>query len=699
MKKLLLIILGISISLFGFTQKKIDRSKAPKPGPAPTITINDPAIFKLENGITILVVEDHKLPRVAATLSIDKGPVVEGIKAGVNKLMGQMLGEGTKNTPKDQFDERIDFMGANVSFNASGGYASSLSRYFDSTFKLMAEAIKDPAFESESLEKLKSMAITDLKSKDKNASAISERVVSALNFGKSSAQGEFETEESIQGITVADINNAYREGITPSRCYITFVGDINADSAKLMTERAFGSWQGVRLGIPEAANADTLITAEIDFIDVPSAVQGEIFVGNLIKNPLSNPEYHALMIANQILGGGAESKLFMNLREKHGFTYGSYSKVGNSRFQSLFSANAQVRNEKADSAVMEILHEIENMRNGNITEEELQNAKAKYNGSIALAMENPENTALYASNILINNLPKDFYKIFLQKINAVTLEDVQRVSRTYFALDNCRIILVGSGSKILPNLSKLKLPIRKYDRFANPIIDKTSQSNDPKEQFNSKSVITAASVILVYLKAIGGRPELRKLNTLKSTFTINMMGINLSGTDIKMAPNKRYTQIKMGDSLMMESIFDGTKGRRSQMGQANEIDQNEIKENLDNKGIIPQLFYLTSDYKIDYMGTERLDDQPVHKLKITKPSGKIAYEYYSVKSGFLMRDETTTSEDNSEVNVYIDFGNYKPVGNLVLPYEITQVANDQQIIMKVNQIKINEDVTEDNFKY
>jgi predicted Zn-dependent peptidase len=345
--------------------------------------------------------------------------------------MGQMLSEGTTKTPKDKFDETIDEMGANVGFSAGGGYASSLTRYFNKTFMMMAEAIQNPAFPAASFEKIRSQKLTGLKSSEKSASAISGRVVRALAYGKTSAQGEFETEETIKGLTIDDIKTAYQDNITPSRCYLTFVGDITPADAKALSIKAFGLWKGKKIELASIPNVENPASTEINFIDLPTAVQGEITVGNLINNPLSNPDYHALAIANQILGGGAESKLFMNLREKHGFTYGSYARVGNGRFQAQFTGSAQVRSEKADSAVAEMINEINNMRDGKISDDELKNAKAKYNGSFALGMEDPEKTAQYATNILINNLPKDYYRTFLQKINAVTVQDVQRVSRKY----------------------------------------------------------------------------------------------------------------------------------------------------------------------------------------------------------------------------------------------------------------------------
>ena len=697
MYKILFLFLGATLTINGFSQEKIDRSKQPKAGPAPTITIKDPVIYTLPNGITILVVENHKLPKVNATLSIDRGPIVEGKKAGVNGMMGGMLGEGTTKTSKAKFDEAIDEMGANVSLFETGGFASALSRYFDKAFMMMAEAIQSPAFPQESFDKLKTQKLTGLKSNEKSAAMISARVVGALSYGKNSAQGEFETEESIKALTLADVKKAYQDNISPSRAYLTFVGDITPEAAKALAIKAFGNWKGVKLSLQEMPNVDNVKGTEIDFIDLPTAVQGEIKVSNLINNPLSNPDYHALAIANQILGGGAESKLFMNLREKHGFTYGSYSNVGNGRFQTQFSSSAQVRSEKADSAVAEILNEINNMREGKITAEELNNAKAKYNGSFALGMEDPERTASYASNILINNLPKDYYRTFLQKINAVTVEDVQRVSKKYFEKNNSRIVIVGNSSKILPNLSRLGFPIKKYDKYANPVVEKATEMNI-KETEKTTEAVSAASIIASFLKAIGGKEEAMKLNTLKSSFTMEIQGMSLKGTDLKMAPNKNRTEVKMGETTVMEKMFDGTKGYQVQGGKKEEMDEKEIKEAQDEKALIPQLFYVSNEYQTSYLGTGKVGEEDDYKLKVTAPSGKVAVEYYSIKSGLLLRDETTMENQGNEVVISADYSNYKKVGNVLLPFTTVRAFGEQEMTFTLDEVKANEGVTEADFK-
>lgn len=469
MKKIFLFASIVAICTQAALAQKLDRSIKPKPGPAPIITLADPVIFKLANGITVLVVENHKLPKVAASYSIDAGPITEGAKAGTIGLLSGMLNEGTHTKTKIQFDEAVDQMGAAVGASAGGGQASALTRYFPDAFLLMADALRNPSFPAGSFEKLKSQAITGLKSNERSAKAISARVVNALSYGLNHPYGEFETEQSINSITLDDVKAAYKKYVSPSRGYLTFVGDIKPEAAKALAIKAFGDWKGTVLTFPTLTKVDNPVKTEVDVVDVPEAAQSEITVSNLISLPLSSPDYHAVLLANEILGGGADAKLFRNLREKHGFTYGAYSKTGSGRLQSSFSASASVRNEKADSAVVEFLNEINVMRTEKVSPEVLQNAKNLYNGSFALGLENPGRSAGFASSILLNNLPKDFYRSYLQKINAVTADDILRVSKKYFNHDNTRVVIVGKTAQFLPGLRKAGFPVKQFDNYARPV--------------------------------------------------------------------------------------------------------------------------------------------------------------------------------------------------------------------------------------
>jgi zinc protease len=677
-------------------QIKIDRTKKPAAGAAPVISIKDPVTFVMPNGMTVLVVENHKLPKVSASLNIDAGPIIEGKKAGVMQLMGQMLEEGTQSKPKANFDEAVDLLGANLGMSSNGGFVSSLTRHFDKAFSLFTDALKNPAFPQESFDKLKTQTITGIKTTEKSASAISARVVSALSYGKQSAQGEFITEESIKALVLNDVKEAYKKYITPSRSYLTFVGDITPAAAKALVLKALGTWSGTKLPVPAAPLAENVTSTEINFVDVPTAVQGEISVSNLISNTLNNPDYHALLLANQILGGGAESKLFMNLRETHGFTYGSYSRVGNGRFQAQFRASAAVRSDKADSAVAEIINEIKNMRDGKMTEEELNSAKAKYNGSFALGMEDPANTATYASNILINGLQKDYYKTFLQKINRVTMADVQRVAQKYFSDKNARIVMVGNAAKILPNITRFGYPVKMYDKYANPVADKPK--TDVNETAKTSDGVSAYSVIENYLKAIGGKEEVKKINSVKTTFSTDIMGRSMDGTEMKMNPSLRYSNIKMGAMTVFESSFDGTKGYMGQMGQKKDLTPEEAKDFLDEKGVIPQLYYNGADYKTEYIGTGKVGDQDAYKLKVIKPSGKLSVEYYSVKTDLLLKEEATEKQNGQDVSTSVEYSDYRKIGNVLFAFGVNRNIGEMNIDMKVKEMKVNEGVSATDFK-
>ncbi|MEO6546812.1 MAG: insulinase family protein [Ferruginibacter sp.] len=698
MKKIAIVALSFVLLQNGFAQIKVDRSKKPAAGPAPVIAIKDPVIYTMPNGMTVLVVENHKLPKVTASLSIDAGPILEGKKAGLVGLMGEMLGEGTTSMSKDKFDEAVDLIGAQVNLYASGGTASALTRYFEKAFNLMADGLKNPSFPAASFDKLKSITITGLKSNEKSATAIAARVNQALNFGKNTALGEFTTEETVKGLTLDDIKQAYKEYITPSRSYLTFVGDITPAQAKALATKSFGNWSGKKLTLPSIALVQNPAKSEIDFVDVPTAVQGELNVGNIVNNPMNNKDYHALLVANQILGGGAESKLFTNLREKHGFTYGSYSKIGSGRFQSLFNANAAVRTDKVDSAAAEIFSEILNMRDGKITKEELENAKAKYNGNFALSMEDPARTATYATNILINNLPKDFYRTYLQKINAVTVADIQRVANQYLNESNARIVIVGNGDKILPKLMRLGYPIKKYDRYANPVIDEPADKKI-NETAKTTDKISAAEIVNSYLTAIGGRNEVQKINTVSSVIGLDMMGRSFEGVEKKMNPNRQITELKMGTMTVMKAMFDGKSGYQQQGPQKKDLSEKEVKDAMDDKGIIPQLFYITStDYKTDYLGTGKIDYEDTYRLKVVMPSGRTSIQEYGAKSGLLLKEETTTMQGDAEIPVSIEYKGYKKFGGIMFPTEVTRNMGGQEIPFKYKDIKINEGVTEADFK-
>lgn len=675
----------------------VDRTHAPKAGPAPVIKIKDPVVYKLPNGIVVLVVEDHKVAKINAGYSIDMGPVTEGSKAGVMELMGGMLNEGTTQRSKAQFDEAVDRIGANVSLSSGGGGVSALTRYFDSAFLLMAEGLQHPAFTQASFDKLKQQKISAMQLSEKNAKAIAARVTSALLYGTSNPKGEFETAETVNALTLNDVDAAYKKYITPARGYLTFVGDIKPEDAKAIAEKAFGSWKGNNLQLEKITPAVNVAKTEIDLIDVPSAVQSEIKVVNLVTLPLSSPDYFAALLANEILGGGATGYLFLNLREKHGFTYGAYSSVGSGRFQTSFTAAASVRNAKTDSAVTEFLHDINRIRTEKITQQALKQVKAVYNGSFALGLEDPSRISDFASNIILNNLPKDFYRTYLQKLNAVTVADVQRVALKYFNYTNTRIVVTGKAADIEAGLRKLPYPVKLYDAYAKPVTAAPAGKHPASANTDGKTVITN------YLQAIGGVDAAKSVKTLSSTGSISMQGAQLVYMQKKMAPNKLIQTLTMGGQAVMKKLFDGTTGYQVQGPGKQELPAEDLIDLKAETSLFDQVDYLSNPaIKLDWQGIVKVGTEDANKVLVTLVSGKTTTEFYSLKTNLLLKIDQTETANGQTMNNSIEFADYKKVGGVLLPFKetitITAGEQTQSFDIVCSDIKVNDGVTEADFK-
>jgi predicted Zn-dependent peptidase len=587
-------------------------------------------------------------------------------------------------------------MGANVSLSSGGADVSALTRYFTTAFGLMGQALKEPAFTQESFDKLKTQTISGLKSNAKSAPAIAGRVVKALTFGKTHPQGEFETEQTIQALTLQDVKDAYANYITPSRSYLTIVGDITPVAAKALVTRVLGSWTGKALTLPKLPIVPPPAKTEIDVVNLPSAVQSEIHVVNLVELKKADPDVFPALIAVYILGGGAESRLFMNLREKHGFTYGAYASMGSGRFQSTFNASASVRNAKADSSVTEFLKEIKRIRTEKVSAEELANAKALYNGNFALSLEDPALTATFASNILINNLPADYYKTYLQKVNAVTADDVQRVAQKYFNYDNTRIIVVGNTAQMLDGLKKTGYPIHLYDAFANPVTEDTKiGANVP--------AVKGTDVIKDYINAIGGADEVKKVTTYAANMSMAMQGMTLSVTEKQMAPNKEMMAMAMGPNVVFKNVFDGATGYQMQGGAKKDMSADDIAKKKAQTSLTEQLDYLTNPaFKLVVKGIQKVNDADAYQIEVTGPGGKVSNEYYDAKTHLLVRNEVTTTVGTASSTQTIDMSDYRKVGAVLFPYKqvltVSAGGQEQVFTMLVTDIKLNEGVTADDFK-
>ncbi len=676
---LMVLLLSISITA------QIDRSKQPEPGPAPTINLEVPGEFELRNGMKVLVVENHKLPRVSYTLRIDNPPIVEGDKAGVSEILGAMLGNGTTTISKDNFNEEIDFLGARLSFGPQNAFASSLSKYSSRVLELMADAAMNPLLTEEEFQKEKEKLIENLKSGEKSVDQVAGRVGSALSYGTHHPRGEFISEETINNVTLDNIRAFYQKYFNPNKAYLVVVGDVDIKAIQKQVKKQFGKWKksiDVAVNIP-VPNANAQYT-QINFVDMPNAVQSNISITNNVDLKMKDPDYHSVLIANKILGGGFSSYLNMNLREEHGYTYGARSRVGTSRYNAArFTAGASVRNAVTDSAVVEALKEIKRIKTEDVAFNDLKNAKAKYVGDFVLALERPQTIANYALNIKLNNLPEDFYTKYLANINAVTKEDVKRVANKYFKTDNAKVIVVGKGADVLENLEKTGIPIKYFDTYANAT---------EKPDYNSAipEGVTVKSVMENYLKAVGIKSKAANVSSIMTQYeaTTPMGAVML---EEKRLDGKTAQGVYMGGNRMMSMIMTNDKATANKQPLPENM-ANDIKPNA---GLFMELNLVDSP-KAKLAGIESVNGSDAYVIEV---SGEVVsfVLYYDVETGLKVKEVQNTSMNGQTQSQDAILTDYKDYDGLKFPETREATMMGQSVTFKLKEVKINEGVTDADF--
>ncbi|MFC6267280.1 M16 family metallopeptidase [Frigoriflavimonas asaccharolytica] len=663
--------------------QKIDINKMPTAGPTPVINIAQPKTFTLSNGMQVMVVENHKLPRVTASISMDRPPYYEGSIVGVSDIMSDQLGNGTTTMSKEKFNARVDYLGASLNLSSGGAGANTLSKYFPEILSMMADGMINPLWSAEEVENSKNRTIESLKSEEKSADAIAGNVSSALIYGKNSAMGEFQTEESVKKITLADVKNIYNKYYGPDNAYMVIVGDVKFDQVKSMVEKAFNGWKKTNVKYDAIPAAKNLTTTEIDIVDVPNAVQSVVSVNNVTDLKTNNPQYFAAKIANYILGGGGEARLFMNLREKNAFTYGAYSSLSTSKYAPNFSASSSVRNEVTDKAVMEFMNELKGITGKKVTAEELSNAKAKLKGDFIRSLEQPATIASFALSLKTQNLPSDFYTNYLKSIDKVTLDDVEKAAKTVILPGNSRIFVAGKASEISEGLEKLGYPVKYFDRFANPVAKPVAQK--------VSADVTVGAIADKYIAAIGGKANVDKVSSYSMNGTISMQGqtINMKKTVAK--GGKEANLITMGAMTLQKDVFDGKAGYTEAQGQKTAYTAEQIAEKMQNKDVFQELGFANSaSYKV--AGIEKINGDDSYAVK----NDDTTY-YYSVKTGLKTGETSTVKTPQGEVKIPTTFSDYKEVNGVKMPFKIGVNQMGMDMTIEISSYDVNK-ATDADFK-
>ena len=692
MKKLYL---NISLLLFfSIAFSQVDRSKMPVSGPTPTIELGTPIEFELKNGLKVLMVENHKLPRVSASLLIDNPPKIGSSKNGIYSLTSSMLGKGSQSITKDTFIEEIDFLGATLSVNAEGAYASSLSRFFPKVLEMMADGALNPLFSAEEFDKEKTKTLEGIKSNSKSVTAIARRVESVLAYGKDHPSGKFISEESINNISFEDVKKYYKENFIPNNSYLVIIGDFNPNETRKMIRNLFSGWKKGELNTSNWKIPSDINELSINFIDVSNAIQSEIVYQNLVDISMNHPDYFPVIVSNKILGGGPENRLEKQIRETKGYTYAARSSIGSSKYtKSRFRASTSTRFQVTDSAVVELLNEIKKIKTINVSDKELSDVKAKYVGNFVLSSESPSTIANYALNIKTQSLDKDFYKNYLSNINKVSKEDIIRVSKKYFQIDKGQIIITGKGSELINKLEKISfenkiIPILFFDKYGNQV-EKPILNKKISKEVNVKTIFEN------YLNAIGGLDEINKIKSISTIATVKIQNAPFSPTaEIKQKhPNLNSLVMTVeGMGTLMSQKFDGENGYIEQMGQKIPFEEDQINSEKEKLGLFEET-YLDSN-KMEIISLNPIDGKDLYKIKV---NGK-SFRYYDAATNLLIIKEETVNVAGNEITSITKYSNYKEIEGVLFPYKSEVTSGPQTVVFDITSIKLNEEIDDSFFK-
>ncbi len=668
----------------------LDRSIPPSAGPAPEIKIGDYDKFTLENGMDVIVVTNDKLPRVSFSLQVDVDPVLEGDKAGMVDLTGQLMRRGTKSMNKAELDEEIDFIGASLNTSGTGISASSLSKHQGKLLALMSDIILNPNFKEEELDKLKKQTISGLAANKEDATAIAGNVADVLNYGKNHPYGEVTTEETVENITVKDCEQYFDAYFKPNTTRLIIVGDVNAKTIKSDLEKYFGAWKEGDVPKNEYEAPSAPKASEVAFVNKEGAVQSVITITYPIDFTLGSQDVIKASVMNSILGGGGFSaRLMQNLREDKAYTYGAYSRLSSNELVGSFLASASVRNEVSDSSVTEFLYEMKRMRDTKVDEADLSKTLNKMTGSFSRALERPETVARFAKNIEKFNLPKDFYKNYLKVLRAVTADDIQAMAQKYLHPSNAHILVVGNQEEVASTLGKFSADgkVHFYDVYGEPIVETT---------FEIPAGLTGEDIARDFLITIGGVDKLKAIETIEINGSMSAMGSVLSMNQKIETGEKLSLEVTMGGQVLQKQVFDGK--RLSNAGQVMEISGKELESIEVQTYIADELYFMKKGFEMELKGLDKIDGADVYKVAVTSPNGVKSTHYYDVKSKLKVRSISTNSSPMGEISVTADVSDYRDVGNGVLvAHKQKQQAGPQTIEAEITSVKLNKGFKADVF--
>lgn len=450
------------------TRKTAPESLAPVP-----FNISQPYTTSLDNGLKIVVFDDKRLPLVSYRLAFLSGDANEPAnELGVTSALASMLTEGTHNYSSRELAEKIERLGASISANSSEDFlvvaGSALSIYASDILELIAEIVFRPAFPEAELDLYKRNTIENLKFQRSQPNYLANEQTARILYGEHPYSKISPSAADVENLSRELLAAAHRRVLQPNNAILIAVGDVERDEFIAQITELFGSWpavESVSTTFPDPPSRDA---RSITIVDRPGSAQANIVLANLAINR-NNPDFFAVTVMNQVLGAGASSRVFMNLREEKGYTYGAYTRVDARRLLGDFEATAEVRTAVTGDSLREFFYELERIRTELVGDQELSDAKNFLTGVFPIRAETQEGlTNLIVSQQLFG-LPADYLETYRSNVEAVTPADVQRVANKYVQPDKLAMVIVGDASQVLPQVREYADDVEVFDIEGHPI--------------------------------------------------------------------------------------------------------------------------------------------------------------------------------------------------------------------------------------
>ncbi len=703
MKKLTFSILTLAVAASSWGQT-VNRSIKPKPGPAPEIKLGKTESFTLPNGMKVFVVENHKLPTISCNIELDIKPELQGDMAGYRELMSELLVAGTKTRTKDVLNAEIDQMGANINASDEGLVGSGLKKYQEKIFEILADIAMNANIPQEELELAKKKTISGLETQKNDPDAMVRNVSAIVNFGKNHPYGEIPTEKSVKNISLARCQQYYQTYFRPNVAYMAIVGDITLAEVKPLVEKYFGAWQKkdvpvASYSVPMLDGNDANRLTKVDFAPRTAAVQSVVSVTYPVDLKPGTPDVVKARVANTILGGGSQGRLFLDLREKHAWTYGAYSSLRDDDLGGSFSATVKCRNIVSDSSVGAIIDEMKMMQTERVSDTALQNSINYISGNFAIGLEDPKRVAQFAINTERYHMPKDYYQNYLKNLSAVTADDVMAVSKKYIRPDHANIVVAGSKDEVANKLARFSADgkIDYYDYSGNPVT--------PTDKKAAPAGATADDVYKKYVSAIGGEKAISGLKDLKMVATSEMQGLPLTLVIMKKEGGKisETVEATIGGNKMVvnKKVSDGKKGYEEQQGKRKEQTKEDVEEAAMEADLQSDLHQSKYGITRTLTGIETVEGSDAYIVEKVDGKGKKTTEYYDTKTALLVRQIEMIKGPEGMVPKTTDFSDYREVpgtnGYKVAYFFSIPAGGGVNLNIKVQSVDVNKGIPDTEF--